>query len=121
MSWRPVWTGADAERARAVALEVAPRLAARKHVAEDRSPAGLASADLSIALVCAQLDRLLPGAGWDRAGHVHLAAGGRAAQRDRTPLGLFDGVAGLGYAAQRLAAGRALQHPAYGDRRPKAT
>jgi lantibiotic biosynthesis protein len=107
MSWRPVWTGADAERARAVALEVASRLAARKHVAEDRSPAGLASADLSIALVCAQLDRLLPDAGWDRAGHVHLAAAGRAAQRDGTPLGLFDGVAGLGYAAQRLAAGRA--------------
>jgi lantibiotic biosynthesis protein len=107
MSWRPVLTGAEAERARAVALDVASRLRARKHVPDDRSRAGLGSASSSIALVCAQLDRLLPDAGWDRAGHVHLTAAAQAAQRDGAPLGLFDGVAGLGFAAQRLAAGRA--------------
>jgi lantibiotic biosynthesis protein len=110
MSWRPVLTGAEAERARAVALNVASRLRARKHVPDDRSRAGLGSASSSIALVCAQLDRLLPDAGWDRAGHVHLTAAAQAAQRDGAPLGLFDGVAGLGFAAQRLAAGR----PRYG-------
>jgi hypothetical protein len=107
MTWRPVLAGPDAERARAVALEVASRLAAREHVVLERSAAGLGSADSSIAIVCAQLDRLLPDAGWDRAGHIHLGAAAQAAERDGGPLGLFDGVAGLGYAAQRLAAGRA--------------
>jgi lantibiotic biosynthesis protein len=106
MSWRAVLTGADAESARAVALDVASRLAAQERVAEDRSAAGLGSPDSSIALLCAQLDRSLPDAGWDRAGHVHLAAAARAAERDGAPLGLFDGVAGLGFAAQWLAAGR---------------
>ena len=110
MSWRPALTGADAEHARAVALEVASRLTAREPVVEDRSAAGLASPDSSISLLCAQLDRLLPDAGWDRAGHVHLTAAAQAAERDGAPLGLFDGVAGLGFAAQRLAAGR----PRYG-------
>jgi hypothetical protein len=107
MSWRPVLRGGDAERARAVALDVASRLAARKHVPDDRSAAGLGSADSSVALVCAQLDRLFPDAGWDRAGHMHLTASAQAAQRDGAPLGLFGGVAGLGFVAQRLAAGRA--------------
>ena len=107
MSWRPVLSGGDAERARAVALEVASRVAARDRAGEGRTLPGLSSADASIALVCAELDRLLPDAGWDRAGHVHLSAAARAAESDGTPLGLFDGVAGLGYAAQRLAAGRA--------------
>jgi hypothetical protein len=106
MSWRPVLTGADAESARAVALDVASRLAARERGAEDRSAAGLGSPDSSIALVCAQLDRLLPDAGWDRAAHVHLTAAAEAAEREGAPLGLFDGAAGLGFAAQRLAAGR---------------
>jgi lantibiotic biosynthesis protein len=107
MSWRPVLTGAEAERARAVALEVASRLAARKRVPDGRLSAGLGSVDSSIALVCAQLDRLFPDAGWDRAGHVHLTALAQAAERDGAPLGLFAGVAGLGFTAQRLAAGRA--------------
>jgi hypothetical protein len=106
MTWRPVLTGAEAGRVRAVALEVASRLAAREHAGEVRPLPGLSSADSSIALVCAQLDPLLPEAGWDRAGHVHLTAAARAAERDGTPLGLFDGVAGVGCAAQRLAAGR---------------
>lgn len=106
MSWHPVLTGAEAERARAVALEVASRLAAREHAAEDPPLPGLSSADSSIALVCAQLDRMFPDGGWDRAGHLHLTAAGRTAERGGTPLGLFDGVAGLGYTAQRLAAGR---------------
>ncbi len=106
MTWRPVLTGAEAERARAVALEVASRLAAREHVALERSAAGLGSADASIALVCGQVDRLLPDTSWDRTGHVHLSGAARAAEHDGAPLGLFDGVGGLGFAAQRLAAGR---------------
>jgi lantibiotic biosynthesis protein len=111
MSWRPVLSGADAERARAVALEVASRLAALEPSAAERAMAGLSTPDSSIALVCAELDRLSPDSGWDRAGHEHLSATARAAERDGTPVGLFDGVAGIGYAAQRLAAGR----PRYGN------
>ena len=106
MSWRPVLSGAEAERARAVALDVASRLAAREPVAEERSQPGLGSTSSSIATVCAQVDRVLPDVGWDRAGHMHLSAAAQASERDGAPLGLFDGVAGLGYAAHRLAAGR---------------
>jgi len=106
MSWRPVLTGAEAERAQAVALDVASRLAARQKERDDPPMPGLSSASSSIALVCAELDRLLPDAGWDRVGHAHLTAAARTAERDGTPLGLFDGVAGLAYTAQRLAAGR---------------
>jgi hypothetical protein len=106
MSWRPLLTGADAESARAVALDVASRLAARERVAEDPFAAGLGSPDSSIALVCSQLDRVLPDVGWDRAGHVHLTAAAQAVERDGAPLGLFDGVAGLAFVAERLAAGR---------------
>jgi lantibiotic biosynthesis protein len=106
MTWRPVLMGAEAERARAVALEVASRLATAQHVPLERSAAGLGSADASIALVCGEVDRLLPDRGWDRAGHVRLSGAARVAERDGAPLGLFDGIAGLGFAAQRLAAGR---------------
>jgi hypothetical protein len=106
MNWRPVLTGAEAERAQAVALEVASRLAARKQERDDPPMPGLSSASSSIALVCAQLDRLRPDAGWDREGHTHLTAAARTAERDGTALGLFNGVAGLGYTAERLAAGR---------------
>ena len=59
MSWRPVLTGAEAERAQAVALEVASRLAARQQERDDPPMPGLSSASSSIGLVCAQLDRLL--------------------------------------------------------------
>jgi class I lanthipeptide synthase len=107
MSWQTVLTGTEGERARAVALDIASRLAARERAAPEPSAAGLGSADASIALVCGQLDRWQPGADWDRAGHVHLSEAARAAERDGAPLGLFDGIAGLGFAAQWLAGGRA--------------
>jgi lantibiotic biosynthesis protein len=106
MSWRPLLTGAEAEHARKVALEVASRLAAHKHVPDGRSSAGLGSVESGVALVCAQVDRLFPDAGWDRAGHVHLTTAVQAAERDGAPLGLLGGVAGLGFTAERLAAGR---------------
>lgn len=127
-SRRPVLTGGDAERARHVALEVGSRLADPERVeraharavralaragipAADWSTPGLSGANSSVALVCAQLDRLAPDAGWDRAGHARLAAAARVAERAVGPLGLFDGVAGLGFAAQRLGADR----PRYGS------
>jgi hypothetical protein len=116
--------GGEAERARAVALEVASRLTdrgrvdralAHARVALERaglpsrgwSMPGLSGASSGIALVCSQLDRLHPGDGWDRLGHARLAAAAEAAEGDGTPLGLYEGVAGVGYSAERLARGRA--------------
>jgi lantibiotic biosynthesis protein len=122
--WRPVLRGGEAEQARAVALEVASRLVdpARLDVALERAGAalrraglpstgwsgpGLSGASSSIALVCAQLDRLQPGEGWDRLGHTRLTAAAEAAERDDAPLGLYQGIAGMGYSAERLADRRA--------------
>jgi lantibiotic biosynthesis protein len=120
--WRPLLTGGEAERARAVALEVGSRLVDEERVdrARERAAAlreaglrslswsqpGLSGASCSIALVCAQLDRLQPDDGWDRVGHSRLAAAAEAAERDGTSLGLYEGVAGVGYTADRLADGR---------------
>ena len=119
--WKPVLTGDDSRRARSVALEVAGRLLDRERALQtlggaakliDQAGApprswngpGLGGAAATAALVCAQLDALEPGAGWDRRGHANLATASSAAER--APLGLFDGIAGMGYAAQRLARGR---------------
>lgn len=122
--WRRLLTGGEADRARSVALEVASRLVDQERVdgalrhanaalreaglpSRTGSLPGLGGASSSVALVCAQLDRLQPDEGWDRLGHARLAAAVKAAERDGTPLGLYDGVAGVGYAADRLAGGRA--------------
>ena len=125
--WRALLSGEDAERARSVAREIATRLTTPELIestladtgrrlaesgahARGWSRAGLSGAGSSAALLCAQLDRSEPGAGWDRRGHVGLSAAAEAAGRGATPLGLFDGLAGLGFSATLLAAGR----PRYG-------
>jgi lantibiotic biosynthesis protein len=125
--WRALLTGEDAERARSVAREVAtrlttPELVERTLAAADRrlaeggaqargwSRAGLSGAGCCAALLCSQLDRSEPGAGWDRRGHAGLSAAAEAAGRGATPLGLYDGLAGLGCSAALLAGGR----PRYG-------
>jgi hypothetical protein len=125
--WRALLTGEDAERARSVAREVATRLTtpglvertlagSGRRLAEGGaqargwSRAGLSGAGSSAALLCAQLDRSEPGAGWDRRGHAGLSAAAEAAGRGATPLGLYDGLAGLGFSAALLAGGR----PRYG-------
>jgi lantibiotic biosynthesis protein len=121
--WRVALPEADAERARNVALEVASRLVdptlvdatlarSGRALAEAGAQArgwsgpGLSGANCAVALLCAQLDRAEPGAGWDRRGHVALSVAAEAAGRNGTPLGLFEGLAGLGFSAQRLAADR---------------
>jgi lantibiotic biosynthesis protein len=119
--WEPVLTGRDGRRARAVALETTARLLDRAHVHntllasaalidQARAPPrswdgpGLSGAGATAALLCAQLDECEPDAGWDRHGHACVAVASGAAEN--APLGLFDGIAGMGYAAQRLARGR---------------
>lgn len=121
--WRAALSEADARRARSVAFEVGSRLVdatlmdaalagSGRALAEAGAQArgwsapGLSGASCGVALLCAQLDRVEPGAGWDRRGHVALSVAGEAAGREGTPLGLFEGLAGLGFSAQRLAAGR---------------
>ena len=67
-------------------------------------PASLAMGHAGIAVLCAEMDRREPGGGWDRAGHHHLAV----AVAGTTPydVSLFSGLAGVGFAAALLAAGR---------------
>ncbi|MEU4195414.1 lanthionine synthetase C family protein [Kribbella sp. NPDC026611] len=67
-------------------------------------PASLAQGHAGIALLCAEFDRRDPNQGWDRRGHQHLAAA--VAVADPHDLSLFSGLAGIGFAAVRLAAGR---------------
>lgn len=71
-------------------------------------PASLAHGSAGTALLCAEFDRRFPDQGWDRTGHQHLAVASAAA--DPYDLSLFSGLAGLGFAAVQLAAGR----PRYG-------
>jgi len=121
--WRRLLSGEDVERALSVAREVATRLTTPELVertladsgrriteagaqARGWSRAGLSGAGCSAALLCSQLDRCEPGAGWDRRGHVGLSAAAEAAGRGATPLGLYDGLAGLGFSAELLAGGR---------------
>jgi lantibiotic biosynthesis protein len=119
----PVLTGSHAESARAVAIAVASRLLDGERLDSARgdtarvlemagAPArrwsgpGLSGATAGGALLCGELDRSSPGDGWDRRGHALLTAVVRSAQSDLAPLGLYDGIAGIGYVASRLAAGR---------------
>jgi lantibiotic biosynthesis protein len=56
-----------------------------------------------LALLFDALDHHLPGAGWDRAAHHHLALAARAAEGlARPPAGLFAGLAGIGLVASCL-------------------
>lgn len=67
-------------------------------------PASLSTGHAGLAVLCAAFDSHRPGDGWDRAGHRHLAtAVAAAAPYD---VSLFSGLAGIGFAATLLAAGR---------------
>lgn len=88
-----------------------PRLLAAATHSSPLAPGGLAWRPESLArghpgaaLLCATLDQAFPGAGWDRVGHQHLAAAVAAVSPHDSSL--FSGVAGVGFAAVLLAAGR---------------
>ncbi len=57
-----------------------------------------------IAVLSAEFDRRNPDQDWDRAGHHHLSVAATAA--DPYDMSLFSGLAGIGFAAVQLAAGR---------------
>ncbi|WP_328475126.1 lanthionine synthetase C family protein [Actinoplanes sp. NBC_00393] len=67
-------------------------------------PASLSTGNAGLAVLCAALDRHRPGDGWDRAGHRQLATAVAAASP--YDVSLFSGLAGIGFAATLLAAGR---------------
>ena len=66
-------------------------------------PASLAQGDAGLALACAYLDSCFPDDGWDGTGHSYLAVAAEDAERHpHLPVGLWGGVAGLGFAAWSL-------------------
>lgn len=66
-------------------------------------PMGLASGYLSSALLFAHLDRCYPTAGWDRVAHEHLSHAIEPLEQGQTVrLGLYQGIAGLGYVARYM-------------------
>jgi hypothetical protein len=70
-------------------------------------PHSLAAGYAGTAVLFAALDAADPDAGWDRTGHAHLAAAVSAAgARGTADPSLYAGLAGVGVAAVRLAAGR---------------
>jgi lantibiotic biosynthesis protein len=66
----------------------------------------IAQGNAGVALLCAAMDRAFPGEGWDCHGHAHLEAAVRAAHARPSGASLFAGLAGVGFAAVELAAGR---------------
>jgi hypothetical protein len=68
-------------------------------------PGSLAQGNAGVAVLCAAMDAHRPGEGWDAAGHRHLQIAAEAVRPD--DVSLFGGLAGVGFAAEHLAAGRA--------------
>jgi hypothetical protein len=69
-------------------------------------PYSLAAGMPGLALLSATLDRLEPDRGWDRIGHTQLQAAVEASSGANAGASMFGGLAGLGLAADALAAGR---------------
>ena len=116
-SWSPLLEGERREAALTAAREVADRVTDRERVAaaivaareQTRFPdsvhwnaSGIAQGDAGIALLCAQLDRCAPDAGWDETGHELLASAAGHAEHNVLGPSLFDGTTGLAFAAAQL-------------------
>ncbi len=69
-------------------------------------PGSLAAGHPGLAVLCAALDVLQPDRGWDSVGHAQLGAAVDASTAAPASASLFSGLAGLGLAADTLAAGR---------------
>jgi hypothetical protein len=69
-------------------------------------PVSLAQGETGIALICGYLDSCFGGEGWDVAAHQYLQVAAADAQRRGSfGPGLFDGLAGLGFATWFLSRG----------------
>jgi lantibiotic biosynthesis protein len=98
-----------ASAAIAVARQVAARLCDQTILeTTNRAPGswephGVAQGDAGLAIMCGYLDACFPDEGWDTFGHRWLTSAAHEAERaDHLPIGLFDGVSGLGLAAWLL-------------------
>ncbi|MEU7169785.1 lanthionine synthetase C family protein [Streptomyces morookaense] len=119
--WAAVLDGPTAERAAAVAEEVAGRLRDPRRVARCAeaaaqqtafptslhwAPHDVAQGDAGLALLCGHLDLCLPGQGWDRAAHAYLTAAARGAEGiGQLPPGLFSGLGGVAFTTSYLSGG----------------
>lgn len=68
-------------------------------------PGSVALGDAGAAVVCAALDGVDPGVGWDRAGHAFLSSAVAALDDGDLPLSLFAGSVGVSAAATLLSRG----------------
>lgn len=104
--WAPLLAADRREAALAVAWSVASRVidhVAAGWAADEAAPYALAGGEAGLAMLCAYCDECAPGERWDVAGHGFLSTAARAAERVRAmPPGLFDGLAGLTFAASLL-------------------
>ncbi|MEW6281924.1 MAG: lanthionine synthetase C family protein [Candidatus Eremiobacterota bacterium] len=122
MLWRALLSGSAADRALAAACEAAARLAHpdRVEAGMDRArqqseepaflrwtPWSVAQGDAGLALLYGQLDRTLPGQGWDALAHRCLERAVRATEQPGARLSgaLFSGWAGLLFVAEYLSRG----------------
>jgi hypothetical protein len=119
--WEVVLRRDLAARARETAHEVATRLRAAPLLAGGATanageserlgsavwePPTLAQGHPGLALACGCFDSCFPGEGWDEAAQRHLELAARAMEdEDELELGLFSGLAGLGFAALVLSEG----------------
>jgi lantibiotic biosynthesis protein len=105
-TWDPK-TLANADKARAIALEVAGRLQRRQtQNANGRCSASLAGGDAGLAVLFGYLDRCFPKDGWDKIAHeAVLRIGGTVSASSDRSVGLFGGLAGLAYATWYLSQG----------------
>ncbi len=116
--WTPLIANKLADKALVVAKQVAERCKDREQVlaANDAAlkqtvfprtiywePHGIAQGDAGLALMCAYLDACFPMEGWDQIGHEYLTWAARGAEAAGAQhLGLYSGLAGLGFSAWSL-------------------
>jgi hypothetical protein len=96
-----------ARRASDPARVAASRTAARAQTRFPKTlrwqPWSVAQGEAGIALMCGYVDACSPGEGWDAAGHAFLSTAARGAERAAGPrAGLFAGLNGLAFAAERM-------------------
>lgn len=121
LTWRPVISRNQAERAVAVARELAARLGERERIEEaviaaelqtafpqsvNWQPYSIAQGFAGLAITCCYLDSCFPSEGWEATAHhyLELAVWGAESQ-PHVPISLFSGLGGLGFAAWYLSKG----------------
>jgi hypothetical protein len=66
------------------------------------TPYGFAQGEAGLAMMCVQLDRIFPGAGWDAEAQHFLRSGLQVASRAALPVGVSAGLSGIGLVTEIL-------------------